>query len=406
MSRKRRGTVYAMRDGWRAQATIAGVRHCFGIWPTEEKARAVLAAALEQVGEAVHGRTLLAYGETWLNRREESKLVRGIRQERSTWKHHIARSDLASMPLHRIERKHVASWVRDLVQSEAVATIRRRGRVEHRPTGRPISRQTAQHALRLLRTCFEAAADEGLVRTNPAVGVRLPKSLPRNPAWTFLTLDEIEAVTSCAALDVHVRTAITVAIYTGLRKSELLALRWERIHLDGERPRIEVRGTVKSQSAIRDVPLLPPARQALLELRHLGGVRRVSGSVWPERARGSNTSAHPWRTRDYDFGWADHPEVVDGRKRVRPGAKTLAGITRHVRFHDLRHTCASHLLMGSWGAPLSLYQVRDWMGHSSIVVTQRYAHLAPDSIHGAARVLSSTFESHTNRTQRTEANGP
>src|SRR5690606_21208787 len=138
-----------------------------------------------------------------------------------------------------------------------------------------------------------------------------PKGLPRDPAWTFLSLEEIKAVATCSALDLPTRTALVTAIYTGLRKSALLALRWERVHLDGERPRIGVRGNVKSQSAVRDVPLLAPARDVLLELRERGGVRRMRGLVWALEHR-SKKKPPPIKEEahasGFDFGWSDHPE--------------------------------------------------------------------------------------------------
>ena len=49
------------------------------------------------------------------------------------------------------------------------------------------------------------------------------------------------------------------------------------------------------------------------------------------------------------------------------GLKTLAGITRHVRFHDLRQTCTNHLVSGTW----RLEEVRDYLDHSNISVAQR-----------------------------------
>src|SRR5690606_9193110 len=55
-----------------------------------------------------------------------------------------------------------------------------------------------------------------------------------------------------------------------------------------------------------------------------------------------------------------------------------------------RHTCASHLVQGTWAPawldrPLRLEEVRDWLGHESVGVTQRYAHLSPESIRGRVR---------------------
>ncbi len=63
-------------------------------------------------------------------------------------------------------------------------------------------------------------------------------------------------------------------------------------------------------------------------------------------------------------------------------------ITRDARFHDLRHTFASHLLMGTWtSAPLPAAEVRALMRHGSIAMTERYAHLAPEHLH--ARIAGS-----------------
>jgi integrase len=60
-----------------------------------------------------------------------------------------------------------------------------------------------------------------------------------------------------------------------------------------------------------------------------------------------------------------------------------AGISRRVRWHDLRHSFASSLVAGLWGRPWRLEEVCKVMGHSSITVTERYAHLADDALKGA-----------------------
>jgi integrase len=70
-----------------------------------------------------------------------------------------------------------------------------------------------------------------------------------------------------------------------------------------------------------------------------------------------------------------------------PSPLERAGIARHVRFHDLRHTCASALLQGFWAPhwvarPLRLEEVKEWLGHTSIATTQRYAHLCPEAVQG------------------------
>lgn len=80
--------------------------------------------------------------------------------------------------------------------------------------------------------------------------------------------------------------------------------------------------------------------------------------------------------------WSD---VELGRDYTAKWPKVAQAVfARHVRFHDLRHTCASHLVMGSWGRPWRLEEVRQMLGHSSITATERYAHLAPEVLWGLA----------------------
>lgn len=88
--------------------------------------------------------------------------------------------------------------------------------------------------------------------------------------------------------------------------------------------------------------------------------------------------------RGYDAGWADVPELGRAAPYVAFGWRRRAGIARDSRSHDLRHTCASHLVMGTWGRVWRLDEVRDFLGHTDVAVTQRYAHLAPDALLGAA----------------------
>lgn len=61
------------------------------------------------------------------------------------------------------------------------------------------------------------------------------------------------------------------------------------------------------------------------------------------------------------------------------------GITRPVRWHDLRHTCASSLVADWWGRRWTLEEVREHLGHTSIASTHRYAHLSETAIKGAVR---------------------
>lgn len=358
---------------WRARILTPDGRISLGSYPTEAEALAVALAASRQVAARAAAPvpastlTLADWGTKWLERRDLDG-VRGLTQERSVWRAHIA-PRLGSLPLREITRPQVVRWLADVRATMAQASARGGAVGAHAPTTRPVSRQTVLHALRVLRGALRAARDAGHLHTDPTDGVTVPRGRQgrTEDAWTYLTPAEITAVEGGAAIPDPERAIYTVAIYTGLRQGELWALRWEDVALDGDHPEITVRashaGPTKS-GKVRRVPLLPVAVAALrrLPLPHAGLV--FPGSTGGRRAKSD------------DARWA--PAMREGGPIN--GYRLRAGITRRVRFHDLRHTCASHLVMGTWGPALSLLEVAQWLGHSSIAVTQRYAHLCPDRL--------------------------
>ena len=131
------------------------------------------------------------------------------------------------------------------------------------------------------------------------------------------------------------------------------------------------------------MPLLPQAIEPLRAWLESSNALHV----WPSSTGGTRAGTD-------DAGWRDQVSWRTARgeryRHTRPGVKSRAGITRHVRFHDLRHTCASHLMMGGWGVALTLEECRDWLGHSSTIVTQRYAHLSPAGVRDRVRKLRET----------------
>lgn len=386
---------------YRARARVDGKTISLGVYESEEDARAVVRSALGQLGADLllpGAATLGEWGLEWLDRRERGGLVRGVAQERSVWRTHIAPSPLAQMPLRSITRPMVVRWVDDLIHNTTALRPVRGGGA--RETGKPLSRQTVVHALRVLRSCLRAAQDAGRIDESPAHDVRVPRyqraADEGAERWTWLTLDEIDQLLASPTIErprpgirewsvvrtreVEVpeeyRIAWTVLIYTGIRPpGELLRLRWRDVlDLDGEHPRLRVLGKGKERPT-REVPLLPPAREALQR--------------WRELEPGIGSAPVFRRPAKWGIGW-------------RRWAVALIG--RHARLYDTRHTCASHLVQGSWGQALSLYEVAQWLGHGSITTTQRYAHLAPDGLRGRAAELSLTWAPRAD-TERTRGHG-
>lgn len=342
------------RDGrirHRVRAWIGGVRQPGGLYDTREEAEDAADAIREAHAEDAGARTLASWGAEWLDLRETDGAHRAIDADRSRWRRYVAPSRIAAMALRRIRRGDIMRWLDGVVRAELAAGARK---------GKRPTQGTVRHVLRLVSRCLGDAMRRGHIDHSPCDGVEVPSVVPEpGQRWTWLRADEIaELLEAATPLE---RSVYTVAIYAGLRAGELRALRWQDVRLDG-RAELHVSasndGPTKSTRP-RTVPLLPPAVAALRSIRSgIGGAY-----VWPSASGGR-------RRKDDDFGWE------------RDGHRDRFG--RRVRFHDLRHTCASHLVQGTWTPrPLTLLEVRDWLGHADVATSQRYAHLRPDHLHEA-----------------------
>jgi integrase len=198
---------------------------------------------------------------------------------------------------------------------------------------------------------------------------RVPKlKLLRVPPQTFDFLSREEADQLIRAVqDQHWRAMITVALRTGLRLGELVALDWSDVNL--ETRLLTVRRSAfgnqivsPKSNRIRHIPLTGEVQ------RTLQPIRRSSGLVF---SRSGTTPLNDQVAR-----------------RAIARLRREAGI-RHIGWHVLRHTFASHLVT----AGVSIKAVQELLGHSDVRTTMRYAHLAPSALQDAVRVLEPTVAS-------------
>ena len=158
-------------------------------------------------------------------------------------------------------------------------------------------------------------------------------------------------------------------------KQELLGLEWARVDWTANQFMLEPRHTKTGQ--YRVIPINDIARQALLNRA---------------RFRAEYCPASPWV-----FSHADGSRLRDVKKSFHSACRR-AGID-DFRIHDLRHTCAAWLV----SAGVALPEVRDLLGHASITMTERYAHLAPENVRAAVAVLESASRSgHVDAARKAE----
>jgi integrase len=215
--------------------------------------------------------------------------------------------------------------------------------------------------VRVLSSLFAFAIRREWVAENPTKGVTLPRVADQGFDWLDADAGE-QLVTAVRASDPGHADLFLVALRTGLRQGELLALRWGDLRFDADT--IDVRhsldrgrlGPTKGGKP-RQVPMHPDVRAALLPRR-------------------GETAAFVFATA------AGAP--LSGNVVKNPLRRAKLAIDRPaLRFHDLRHSFASQLVVN--GAPLQA--VQKLLGHGDIQTTLRYAHLAPNALASAVATL-------------------
>jgi integrase len=223
---------------------------------------------------------------------------------------------------------------------------------------------TAGLARRVLVVALSDAERDGLVVRNVARLARGPRQREAPPR--SLSAAEVRRLTAVAQEDDHIGPLVLLALSTGLRRGELLALRWEDIGPDSLRVTGSMsasarggyeRSEPKTRRSRRTVGLPSMAREALARQRELS-----AGSAWVFPSPLTGNPLHPETAR---VAWSDLAKQAG-----------LSG----VRLHDLRHTAATLALAA--GVPVR--DVADSLGHSSPSITlDIYGHAVPE---GSRRV--------------------
>jgi len=218
------------------------------------------------------------------------------------------------------------------------------------------SHSTINREVACMKTIFNKAIDWKLTKENPASKIKMLREPP--PIVRYLATDEIEKLLKgCEMSEAkHLYPIVFVALNTGMRLDEILKLKWRDVDLPNGYIHIEKAKGGKR----RDIPLNS----------ELTNLLRFS-------IKKPNT--------EYLF-CDENDKPFSNINRSWKTAKRRAGI-KNFRFHDLRHSFASYLVMSG----VDLYTVSKLLGHSSVEVTQRYAHLSPKYKKMAVEVLSKVF---------------
>ncbi len=224
---------------------------------------------------------------------------------------------------------------------------------------------TIRNCLMPLRAIYRRAMSRGEVAVNPTTGIELPAVRGRRERIASPT----EAQTLLDALPKADRALWATALYAGLRRGELLALRWQDIDLAGGVIRVErswdpTHGAAiapKSRAGKRNVPIAAVLRDYLVEAKMT--------CAWSECLVFGRTADTPF---------ADSAIGQRARKCWRAAGLDPIGL------HECRHTFASLMI----AAGVNAKALSTYLGHATIAITMdRYGHLMPESEDEAAALL-------------------
>ena len=242
-----------------------------------------------------------------------------------------------------IETKYLRKFIDDAVEGRAMA-------------GKKWSRRTGNDAIKIYRSLFKFAIDEGYLTKNPAAKVD-PMRVPSTGKADFFTDDELEPVWKI--IDPHWVDPLKFILNTGLRKAELINLRWSAVNLTSGQEQITVESCDDWETKTGNSRMIPLNEEAI-EI-----VGRQMGKN-PEFVFTSPT------------GKTIHPD------KIYHAFKTaLAKCNVEGDVHKLRHSFASNLTMKG----VDLASVAQLLGHTDVKTTQIYTHLSPSHIREAVGKL-------------------
>ena len=237
------------------------------------------------------------------------------------------------------------------------------------------------HIHRTLSRALKQAMDDGLIPRNAAASVKPPQ--PRREEIKPLSRDQVRTFLQAVSGD-RLEALYVLAVTAGLRRGELLGLKWEDLDLDAGM--LQVRRTLSEtrNGRVFEPPKSGKGRSIRLTSRAVAALRTHRARQAEEKLR----LGPLWQDSEANglVFVSETGTPIQGRNMMRHYKIRLgrAGIGTAFRFHDLRHTCATLLLKQG----VHVKFVQELLGHSDVALTLNvYSHVLPDMGDAAAGAM-------------------
>jgi len=222
---------------------------------------------------------------------------------------------------------------------------------------------TVNRELACLKHMYNKGIEWGYTKSNPVKSVKLLKEPPGR--LRYLRPEEVKKLLD--ACKGYLRSIVITALNTGMRKGEILALKWKDVDLENRK--ITVRNAKNNETRV-----IPVNKTLYQELESLS--QKPNGEYVF-----TNGGGHPFGDIKKGF--------ISALKRAE---------IKDFHFHDLRHTFGSHLVMQG----IDLKTVQQVMGHKQIKMTMRYSHLSPEYVQEAIERLDNVWTLYRHQSKMKE----
>ena len=245
-----------------------------------------------------------------------------------------------------------------------------------------LSASSLQKHRNILNQSCKAALLGDWIQVNPCDGLRLPKQ--QKPEFSFYTAPQLARLLQAIQGEPLFPLVQVAAVY-GLRKSELLGLQWDSVDFEANTLTVKhtvvklcstvAKDTPKSNASRRTFPLTPEMRTLFLQAK-------------ADETANRRLFGREYHQSPYIFKWPDgRPFSPDYVSQKFSKLLKQHGLP-HIRFHELRHSCASMLIAQGF----SLKDVQEWLGHADITLTANtYSHLDIARKKSIAESLTGSF---------------
>lgn len=366
------------RGGWEAKLTyidpVTGERRRASFYgPTAKVARKKMNDARDRIAEGAPVRDATRSVGDWLAHWRATTLAASNRKESTQvlyatlCRRHLEAAPFGLIPLDRLRPTDIEALVLGM-------------RAKTKADGeRALSDSTIRQVYTVLRAGLDGAVRDGLLARNPAALIKRP-SIERREA-KHLDTTAVSAVLQ-AAEGSRYHSVLALIAATGLRRGEALALRWDRVDLDGGALKVAATiGRVGKRLAISEPKTARSRRTVPLNPAVVALLRRHKIVQKEDRLRAGNQWTDSGLVFTNEFGGPVDPRNL---LRVIETAAKAAGV-EDIGVHTLRHSAAVAWL----DAGVHIKAVADLLGHSSIAITgDVYGHTSEETARAAVDGLA------------------